>query len=167
MKKLLFLFLLTGFVLSGHSQVADTSLPYYKRFPVITPFQILLTDSTTLYKKADLPSGKPVVFIIFSPDCNHCQIEAEQIVASKEQLKEMTIVMITMHPFDAMKDFATKYRLHEAPNVVVGKDIYYLMPAFYKFHNLPFHAMYDKKGNLMTVFEGSMHIGNLVTLMKD
>lgn len=167
MKRSLLFLLLTGIVLNCFGQVADTSQPYYKRFPVITPFQILLSDSTTMYTRADLPAGKPVAFMIFSPDCHHCQDEAEQIVSQKDNLKDISIVMITMHPFDAMKDFINKYRLNEVNNVVVGRDIYYLMPAFYKFSNLPFHAFYNKNGNLLGVFNGPLHIGNLVHLMKE
>jgi hypothetical protein len=41
-----------------------------------------------------------------------------------------------------------------------------MMPAFYKFHNLPFHAMYDKNGNLLSTFEGSVNMGSLVEMMK-
>ena len=167
MKRVLILCMLAVIALKSFAQPADTSQPYFKRFPVITPFQVLLADSITMYKKADLPAGKPVVFMIFSPECNHCQHEAEQIVKLKEQLKDITIIMITMHPFGAMKDFISKYRLNEVPNVIVGRDIYYLMPAFYKFHNLPFYAFYNKEGNLMSVFEGSVNIANLVELMKE
>ena len=167
MRSILILLVLSGFVLKGQAQVADTSQPYYKRFPVITPFQVLLSDSTTMYTKEQLPKGRPTVFMIFSPDCHHCQYEAEQIVNQKNELKNINIVMITMHPFDSMKDFIYKYRLNEVPNVIVGKDIYYLMPAFYKFHNLPFHAFYNKDGHLLSVFEGTMNMGNMPELLKD
>ena len=151
---------------SGKSQMADTTLPFYKRFPTITPFQILLSDSATMYSKASLPANKAVAFIVFSPDCEHCQHEARELHEYKDQLKDYQIVMITLHPFDAMKEFISTYQLNELPNVVVGKDIYYLMPTFYKFHSLPFHAMYDKEGNLIAVFEGAMGVRSLVETMK-
>jgi hypothetical protein len=166
MKKLFLLLGLFVITLPVIAQLADTSQPFYKRFPTVTPFQILLSDSSTMFTRKDL-SQKPVVFIVFSPECEHCQHEAEEIYAHKDSLKEIQIVMITMHPFAAMQDFIGHYKLNEVPEVVVGRDIYYLMPSFYKFHNLPFHAMYNKEGNLLGVFEGSMNVSNLIAMLKE
>ena len=167
MKKFLLSVLMFIATFYSHAQMADTTLPFYKRFPTVTPFQILLSDSTTLYKKADLPEGKPVAFIIFSPECSHCQEEAREIVKRKGELKDIHFVMITMHSFAAMKDFIRTYELDGIPNVVVGRDIYYLMPAWYQFHHLPFHALYNKEGKLLSVFEGSLNIESLKTIMTE
>ena len=150
-----------------YGQVADTSQPYYKRFPTVTPFQILLSDSSTIYTRSHLPKNTPVAFLVFSPDCNHCQHEAEEIYSHREALKGIQIVMITMHSFESMKNFISKYKLNELSNVVVGRDIYYLMPAYYNFHNLPFHALYNKEGRLLSVFEGEMNINTLIMVLKD
>ncbi len=167
MRKLMLAVLLFMLSFCSQAQMADTTQPFYKRFPTVTPFQVLLSDSITLYKKADLPPGKPVAFIIFSPECSHCQEEAREIVKRKEELKDIHFVMITMHPFAAMKDFISTYELDKVPNVVVGRDIYYLMPAWYQFHHLPFHALYNKEGKLLSVFEGSLNIGSLRTIMME
>ncbi len=167
MRKFLLLLFVGFFAVNSQGQMADTTLPFYKRFPTITPFQVLLSDSVTMYKRADLPPGKGVAFIIFSPECSHCQEEAREIVKRKEELKDIHFVMITMHSFAAMKDFIKTYELENIPNVVVGRDIYYLMPTWYKFHHLPFHALYNKEGKLLSVFEGSMNIGSLKTVMEE
>lgn len=148
------------------AQESDTTLPFYKRFPTVTPFQVLLSDSSTLYTKAQLPEKKPVLMMIFSPECSHCQHEAETIAANKEALSGVHILMITMHPLHQMNFFATKYGLNALPNVVVGRDVYYLMPAFYKFSHLPFHALYNAKGNLVFASEGSMDVLQIPQLLK-
>ena len=166
MKQWLLVLMILTSAFAAHSQLADTTQPFYKRFPTVTPFQILLSDSTTLYTRAQLPKGMATGFIVFSPDCSHCQQEAEAIVANKEKLNDIQIVMITMNPFPAMKEFITRYKLNEVPNLVVGRDIYYLMPTFYRFHHLPFHAMYNKEGNLLSTFEGSMSVTQLINVLK-
>lgn len=51
-----------------------------------------------------------------------------------------------------------KYELDEMPNLVAGKDIYFLLPPFYGLKNFPYMALYNKKGNLVPAFEGSMSI---------
>jgi len=74
--------------------------------------------------------------------------------------------MITFHPLWQMNAFVNDYKLKELPNLVVGKDIYYLMPSFYSIHNLPFLAMYDKKGDLISVFEGSMDVEKAIQTLN-
>ncbi len=96
--------------------------------------------------------------MLFSPDCTHCQQTAEEIAASKKELKDIHIVMATLYSLKAMNSFMKKYGLDKMPNVVAGKDIYFLLPPFYGLKNFPYMALYDKKGNLILGFEGSMSI---------
>lgn len=144
----------------------DTVLPAYKRFPDLPPVQLLLGDSTTKYTKADIPKKKPVLFLLFSPDCSHCQRTAEEMTRYKEELKDIHIVMATLHPLWMMNGFVEKYKLNGLPNVVVGKDIYFFMPSFYNIKNLPFQAFYDRKGKMITVFEGSMPLPRIIDVFE-
>src|SRR4051812_18888702 len=116
---LLILMLSLGF--SANAQV-DTASPPYKRFPGLPPIQILLSDSSTIFTKADLKENKALLLMVFSPDCSHCQHETEEMIAHKDEMKDIQIVMITMYPLDKMKAFITKYQLDQLPNVVVGRD---------------------------------------------
>jgi thioredoxin-related protein len=154
---LFFVFLTLG----SYAQV-DSITPPYKRFPSLPPVQLLLSDSTTLYTKKDIPGNKQVLVMIFSPDCSHCQHETEEILAHKEQLKNVQILMVTFHPLWQMNEFVSHYKLKDQPNIIVGKDIYLLLPGFYALHNLPYHALYDKKGELLKVFEGSMDFEKII-----
>jgi thiol-disulfide isomerase/thioredoxin len=166
MKKWFLNILFLSLAISGFAQV-DSITPPYKRFPSLPPLQVLLGDSTTIYTKRNIPSDKPVLVMIFSPECSHCQHETEEIIAHKEQFKDVQILMVTFHPLWQMNEFVEKYKLKEQPNIVVGKDVYLLLPGFFAFHNLPFHALYDKKGELLKVFEGSMDIEKILESFKD
>ena len=143
----------------------DTTPPY-KRFPTVPPFKILETDSVSLFTKTDLKKNKPVLIILFSPDCDHCKHETEEIIKHMDDLKKVQIIMATMMPFAAMKDFYIKYKLEEFKNIKVGQDFQYILPSFYRVHNLPYLAMYDKKGELLTTFEGTMKIEDLINVFK-
>jgi thioredoxin-related protein len=116
--------------------------------------------------KADLKKNKPVLIILFSPDCDHCKHETEEIIKHKEDLKKVQIIMATMAPYTAMKDFYTKYKLVEIKNIKVGQDFQYMLPSFYRVHSLPYLAMYDKNGELLTTFEGSMKIEDLLKVFN-
>ncbi len=75
--------------------------------------------------------------------------------------------MATMFGIPEMNAFAKKYQLTGLNNVVIGKDIYYLLPPFYDVKNLPFMAFYNKKGDLISVFEGGMAIEKVIELFKN
>jgi thioredoxin-related protein len=161
-----FLFILLIGFLSASAQVDSTKMPPYKRFPSVPPIQILLSDSSTIFTKAQIPADKPVLVIVFSPDCSHCQHETEELIAHRDELKDVEIIMITMHPLWMMKDFITRYQLTSFPNMVVGKDIYYISPGFFDMHNIPFMAMYNKKGDLIMGFEGSLGIEKVIETFR-
>ena len=158
---------LCGLSFCAVAQQADTTLPPYKRFPTLPPIQLLLSDSTTVFTKADFAKKKPVLLILFSPECSHCQHEAEEFVKHKDDFKDVQIVMATLHPLADMKAFIEKYQLHQLPDIVVGKDLYYLMPSFYNIHNLPYMAFYNAKGNLISGFEGTLPIEKVVAILKE
>jgi thiol-disulfide isomerase/thioredoxin len=145
----------------------DTILPAYLRYPTLPSLQLLLSDSTTKYTKENVPKNKPVLLIIFSPDCEHCQHEAEQIVANKEALKNIYIIMATTLPISKMKAFGEQYGLTSMQNVVIARDPYYLLPGFYEIHNLPYMALYNKKGNLIRTFEGTVGINRVLQAFEE
>ncbi len=153
------------FSIPTFSQI-DTAQPPFKRFPTHPPLQMLLSDSLTKYTKDDLPKKKAILFMLFSPDCSHCQHTAEELIEYKNDIKDFQIIMITLHPLWQMNAFVEKYHLKELENVVIGKDMYYIMPSFYNVKNLPFLAFYNKKGTLVSTFEGSMPLQRIIELFK-
>ena len=104
--------------------------------------------------------------MIFSPECSHCQHETEELVAHKDDLKNVQIVMITFYPLWQMNEFVKNYKLDQLPNVIVGRDIYYTTPSFYSVHNLPFLAMYNASGNLIGVYEGTLPLEKLIKVFE-
>ena len=148
-----------------HAQMADTTLAPYLRYPTLPPLQLMLGDSTK-YTKEDLPRKKPVLLMLFSPDCSHCQHTAEELLQYKKEIKDIHIVMATLQSIPQMNAFVEKYKLKELPNVVVGRDTYFLMPSYYNIKNLPYLAFYNKKGELIKGFEGSMSVEKILKEFK-
>ena len=164
-KKILSILLFIAISCTALSQV-DTAQPPFKRFPTHPPLQMLLSDSVTKYTKNDLPKKTPVLFMLFSPDCSHCQHTAEEMIKYKDDIRDFQIVMTTLHTLWQMNAFVEKYRLKDLENVVIGKDIYYILPSFYNVKSLPFLAFYNKKGKLISAFEGSMPLQRIIEVFK-
>jgi thiol-disulfide isomerase/thioredoxin len=166
MKKLfLFSFFLLITIIS-FCQTDSAALAPYQRFPTVPPFKLLKIDSSSYFTKNDLKKNKPVLIILFNPDCDHCKHETEEIIKNMDQLKNVQIIMSTNMPFDMMKSFYEKYSLQKFENIIVGQDFQYILPSFYKIHFMPYLAMYDKKGNLLTTSQGSMKIEDLINVFK-
>ncbi len=165
MKWFLFL-LLTIFSATAFSQ-ADTTTPVYKRFPTLPPLNLVLSDSMTKYTTEDIPKRKPVLIMFFSPDCEHCQHETQELVANKDSFKNVHIIMVSTYPYYRIRAFAESYGLTKMNNVVMAKDPNYFLLTFYSIHNFPFVAMYNKKGGLVGTLEGSKPIEKVIEALKN
>lgn len=144
-------------------QGADSLKAAYLRFPTVPPFEILQVDSVTTFSKADLKKNQDVLLMYFSPDCEHCQHQTEDILHDIQAFKKIQIVMATYQPFESMKQFYQRYKLDQYnSNIHVGRDSKFILPPFYRMGSLPYLALYDKKGNLITIFEGNQKVDKIL-----
>lgn len=164
MKKCLLVFSLMVIAITGFTQ-ADTIMPPYRKVRIFPPVKLLMPGNT-VFTKDDLPEKTPVMLMIFSPMCEHCQHETEEMIKNIDKFKKSVIVMATMMPYDSMMSFREKYKLSEYENIIIGQDIQYFLPSFFMITNLPFMAFYNKKGKLISVFEGSMPIEKAVAELQ-
>jgi thioredoxin-related protein len=164
MKKCIFLFTLITIAIVGFCQKDSIQAPYQK-FPVFPSVKLALPGNI-IFTKKNLPKKKPVLLIVFSPMCEHCQHETEQIINNIDKFNKSEIVMATMMPYDSMMAFREKNHLARYENILVGQDTQFFLPTFFMIRNLPFLAFYDKKGKLISVFEGSMPIDKVVAELE-
>lgn len=150
--------------LSMLGATAQSDIPAYKKFPTVPPFTLLQADSTT-FTKNDLKK-QPVIIMYFSPTCDHCQHQWADMMKRKEDLKQFQIVMATYQPFEEMVEFYQKEHIADYPNIHVGRDEKYFLPPYYQIRSLPYLALYDKQGNLITTFEGNVKIDRLLDAFK-
>ena len=129
--------------------------PPYKRFPMVPPFRLLMQDSTTIFTKDDLKKNKKTLVFLFSPDCNHCQYEAGELVKNKDLFKDVQVIMAGTAPLNQLQQFYETYQLSQIDNLVMGKDYQYILPSFFMMKNFPFFALYNKKKELIIALEGS------------
>ncbi|HXB95400.1 MAG TPA: hypothetical protein VNU70_09585 [Puia sp.] len=145
---------------------ANAEAPFM-RFPTIPPFHLLKLDSVTYLSKDDVRKNHRTIIMYFSPDCEHCKHQTEAILDSFGKFKDIEIVMATYQPFDELKEFNTHYRIFDHPNILIGRDEKFVLPPFYKIRNLPYLALYDKKGKLITTFEGTQKVDTILNAFNE
>ncbi len=134
----------------------DTAL--YLQFKTIPLFNIIKVPDSTTFTKADLPKKKAVLVMIFSPDCEHCQHEVEELKANYSLFKKVNILMASPIEFKYIKKFYEDYQIADYPKITMGRDPNYMLGTFYKVRSFPALFLYDKKGNFVKAFDGKTPI---------
>jgi thioredoxin-related protein len=161
MKKIVLPFVLSTIVLNVFAQQAADQ-PKPQQSPTVPVFHILKVDSTTYFTNNDLKKHHETLIMYFSPECDHCKHQTKDLLAEMDKLKNIEIVMATYFPFAEMKTFYNNFHIADYANIKLGRDEKYQIPSHYKIQSLPFLALYDKKGNLITTFEGNQKISTLL-----
>lgn len=141
---------------NGNNQPAP-----YKRYPTIPPFELKALDGKTITRD-NLAKKEGTLIIFFSPDCHHCIDQMEQMVAQADKFKQYNLVFATYQPMNDLQLFYVKYNLSGWKNLLIGRDEKFFFPPYFKIGNLPFNALYDKKGKLITSFEGTTSMDKLL-----
>jgi thiol-disulfide isomerase/thioredoxin len=164
MKKSLFLFLCCCYLGSVIAQ--NQEQPPYLKNPVLPDFKILQKDSLTWFSKKDLKAGKPVMIMLFSPDCDHCQQQTKMILERIKDLGDLQIVMTTFQPMDKMRKFYKEYAIAKYPTIRMGRDVSYFFGGFYKGRSIPYLAIYDRNQKLVKIYDGGATIDKLLEAIR-
>lgn len=164
MKKILCLAVLIFLV--GNIFAQNAGQPPYLKNPVLPDFKILQKDSVTWFSKRDLKPGKPVMIMLFSPDCDHCQQQTRMIQERIKELGDLQIVMASFQPMEKLRKFYKDYRIAQYPNIRMGRDVSYFFGNFYVGRSIPFLAIYDRSFKLVKVYDGGAKIDKILEAIK-
>ncbi len=144
----------------------DSSNNYVNRFLTIPAFKLLAVPDSIEFANQYLKKNSPVVLIFFNPDCDHCQSETKELLAYKEELKQIQILMVSSAHYREIKDFYEIYQLALMPNVKVAQDINLKLGLVFKIRTYPSLFVYDQKGNLAKAFVGNIGIPAILDAVK-
>lgn len=150
------------------ASASTDSIPAHLKGLKIPDFKLLLADSTTHFYTENLDRKKNTLIMLFSPDCDHCQHQTEDIIQNIAAFKNTQIVMTTVLPFHQMKTFYETNQLQRFKNIVMGRDVLYFFSPYYRAQFTPYLALYNKKGELLYTNDGQVKIETLIAqLPKD
>jgi len=138
---LLYLILYSLLFIGFHVAIAQTGK--------VPPFRIVKVDGN-IFKAEDLPLGKPILIIYFSPECEECHALTVEIISHINELQKASVAMITYLPIEYVKQYVSKNKLTDYKNIYVGTEGNYLfIKDYYKIEKFPFMALYTKNGDLI------------------
>ncbi|MEO6546512.1 MAG: redoxin domain-containing protein [Ferruginibacter sp.] len=144
----------------------DTANNYVNRFTSIPSFKINAVPDSSAFTNQNLKTNTPFIIMFFSPDCEHCQKETKEILAYKEELKNVQILMVSPASYIEIKNFYDAYGLSAMPNVKLGKDTDYKLGSIYKLRTFPSLFVYDNRGTLAKAFVGNIGVPAILDAVK-
>lgn len=134
------------------SQTPPILEPAYKRIQTIPPFTIVLGTDSSVFTKQNLRKKKPVVIMVFSPDCDHCMHATEDLIKNIKSFKNAEIILASSLSFESVQKFYRDLNLAAYSNIHVGYDNKRFLNTFFEVRSFPSIFLYDKKGNFKEDF---------------
>lgn len=153
-------------ILIAHLSFAQ-GIDYKKRGAPLPPFLIEKTAGGT-YTNTQLKAGKPVMVMIFSPECDHCEHMIDSLKQNEALFKTTQVVLVAEDRNKKfMPDFAKKLNLYQDrlfKNIGTNKGE--LIFAIYTQKILPQITFYDSKHKLVKIFDGIYTLADLKKYIK-
>lgn len=132
----------------------------------LPPFRMVQANGK-IFKAEDLPIGKPIVIIYFSPDCDHCDELMKELLKRKADLNKASIAMITYLPVEPVSKFVQQYHLNNQSNIYVGTEgSTYFLKNYFKIISMPFMALYTRNGDLVKMYRNEDGLTNLISQLR-
>lgn len=138
-----------------------------RKNPDLPSFNLLLIDSTTIFNTSQIPKGAPFFLVYFSPDCESCQKETEDLIQHMHDLKNTKFYFATNDPFDRLQLFDEHYKINRYPNIVLGRDYDFFIPKHYKPGGTPYLLLYDKTKRLRAIYSGGAQADKIVEALNN
>ena len=148
----------------AYGQTAET-LPIYKQFPDVPAFSLNRFPDSTVITKQSLKKKTPTIIMLFSPDCDHCKVATEQMLAHMDLLKKAQIIMVSSLDFSWIKKFNDQFHLDKYKNITISTQQTYFLFEFYGLTSFPSVFLYNKKGKLVGDFKNHIDFKELAALL--
>ncbi|MEO6905184.1 MAG: hypothetical protein ABI148_02385 [Ginsengibacter sp.] len=160
MKKLLLIAISFFIFYSGFSQSNATNDKRAENLTntAIPAFTIYKAPDSTMFTNEDLKKKEATLFMIFSPECGHCQTETRELLKNIDHFKNTQIVMTTWLPYTEMISFYHDFKIAEHQQITLGWDKKDFFLPYYHVQSYPELVVYDKKGNYVKSFSGSINL---------
>ncbi len=129
---------------------------------VTLPAFSFYTLSDKVFANTDLPtSNAKIIFNFFSPACEHCQYMATQYLRHKEQLSDITLVMVTVADNVNTVKFCNEHHLSQLSNIIILRDKSFSFYKIFGVSTVPSFFIYEHQKLVKSVI-GETKIENLL-----
>lgn len=102
--------------------------------------------------------GKTVL-VLFQPDCDHCQHEAEDIEEHLASFRDYNLYFVSTATGAEISKFSNDYKLSGIPNIIFGTTTLQSILDNFGAIQAPSIYIYSQEGKLVNSFNGQTDIG--------
>lgn len=125
----------------------------YPQSGKVPPFRMVQADGK-IFRAEQLPTGKPIVLIYFSPECEDCQKLTKDLLARMNDFKDVSFAMITYQSIENVRAYVVKNKLNTYSNIFIGTEGSSLyVRNFYNIMKFPYMILYNKYGDLIVKYQ--------------
>ena len=156
--------IIIGFFSYQYFITSDNSGKSSKTTSFLPEFSFLTLDNQE-FKNGDISKGHYVIFIYFSPDCDHCHYQAQDIKDNIGSLQDVQILFTSNDANENIKLFVSEVELENELNVHFlcdPKKTYY---DLFEPGIIPNIFVYDKNHKLLEHFEGQTEVKEILSIL--
>lgn len=144
-----------------------TTAPAFTQSGKVPPFRIVQADGR-VFMAQNLPVGKPIVIIYFSPECEECQKLTSGLLSRINEFENVSVALITYQPRENIAGYIKKNNLDKYGNIYAGTEFPTLLVRdYYNIMNFPYMVLYDKNGNLLKKYtDKEVNLNDLLSRLK-
>ncbi len=151
------LFLPVFFIINSFTLSAQQKVPAFR----------MSLSNGKLFHASSLPQGKPIIVIYFSPECDHCHILMKEWFKQAGNFRKASVAMITFLPLNSVTLFEKEYNTKQHSNIITGTEgTTFFVRNYYKVLDLPFVALHDKNGNLVSTYSKDIPLNTLAAKLR-
>ena len=165
MKPLAFLLFILSAALPVAAQKPFTD---YRKAGVPVPPFVLHKPAGGVITNKVLRPGKPFIFLIFSPQCEHCALALDSLRRVPELEPETDLVLVVeARNRSFLKDFMSKHGFDTVAKYRrIGFDSGQLISRIYNFGRLPQFSIYDARHKFVRSFSGIFPLDSLKPYLR-
>ena len=138
----------------------------FSQKPLLPNFKITKTDGN-IFTNQEVETGKPLLIVYFSPECDHCQVFMKSFFKRVDEFKETKVFFITYLPLDRLVKYESEFPVNKYKNIVAGTEgMSFVVRNFYEIKEMPFAILYDKKGKMIGKYEREIPLNVIINSIK-
>ena len=133
------------------------------------PYFTFYTLDKKPFTKDSLDSDRNKFIFYFNSECEHCEKQgkwlANGIEKNVEEFEDLEMIFISFEERSEIKKYRDKFNFNES-NMTFLQDYRLTFSNKFDVETFPSILIYDKKGTLITKFEGETKIENILPFLK-
>lgn len=133
----------------------------------VPPFRIIQADGK-VFMAQNLPMGKPIVIIYFSPECEECQKLTSGLLSRIDEFRDVSFAMITYLPGEKVTGYIKKNYLDKYENIFAGTEFPTLFVRdYFNIMHFPYMVLFNKNGDVIKKYsEKEINLDDLLDRVK-